>query len=494
MSDRLNRPSDAALPAPRIVHVGLGAFHRAHQAWYTDAVDPDGEWEIVAFTGRRPDAATVLAEQGGLYTLVVRGADGDDFTVIRSIVAAHDGTDSHRLAAAIAAPGTSIVTLTVTEAAYRIDAAGRFRLDDADVAADIAALRARPGPEPTVALRTVPARLVHGLNARRAAEGGPLAVVSCDNLADNGGATRSAVLGVAAHVDSTLAGWIEAHVSFVGTSVDRITPRTTPADVALVEQTRGYRDETPVVTEPFTNWVLCGDFPAGRPTWERAGAVFVDDVGPWETRKLWLLNGAHSLLAYLGSLRGHVTVADAIADPHCRRRVEALWDLAAGHLTRPELDLAHYRAQLLERWRNPRIEHRLAQIALDGSAKLRNRIPELVDAERRRGGTGDAGLYVVAAWIEFVLSLPAVTPDLDAAAVELQAARALGAGADAHAAGADADAAAAADAAADLDGQTSGFLRLIAPAWAADEAIVGRVRELRRAVRAQCANPTDGPG
>lgn len=405
MSPRLTRPTGAALPPVRIVHLGLGAFHRAHQAWYTDAVDADGEWGIAAFTGRRPDAATVLAEQDGLYTLVVRGPERDEFAVITSIVEADDGADLDRLAAAIGAPTTSVVTLTVTEAAYRIGTGGQFRLEDADVQDDLAALRSgRPA-----SLRTVPARLAHGLHARRAAGSGPLAVVPCDNLADNGAATRSAVLGVAREIDPELSDWIVQNVSFVSTSIDRITPRTTPADVALVERSRGYRDDSPVVTEPFTSWVLSGDFPAGRPQWERAGAVFVDDVGPWETRKLWLLNGAHSLLAYLGSTRGHATVAEAIADPYCRERVEAFWSLAAAHLTAPELNLPDYRAQLLERWTNRRIEHRLAQIALDGSAKLRNRIPDLVDAERGRGGTGDAGLFVVAAWIEYVLSLPGVT-------------------------------------------------------------------------------------
>ena len=451
MSGRLGRSPGAAVPVVRIVHLGLGAFHRAHQAWYTDAVDVDGEWGISAFTGRRPEAATVLAEQDGLYTLVVRGPDRDEFSVIGSIIEAHDGADLDRLAAAIAAPSTCVVTLTVTEAAYRIDAGGRFRVDDPEVERDIASLAGVPS-----SLATVPARLVHGLRARRANGSGPLAVVSCDNLADNGRATRAGVTAVARSVEAGLADWIERNVSFVSTSIDRITPRTVPVDVDLVERECGYRDASPVVTEPFTDWVLSGEFPAGRPPWERAGAVFVDDVGPWETRKLWLLNGAHSLLAYLGILHGHETVAEAIADSYCREQVESWWELAAAHLTEPELDLPAYRAQLLERWSNRRIEHRLAQIALDGSAKLRNRIPELVDAERSQGGTGDAGLRVVAAWIEYVLSLPSVTPELDAAADDLESAREL-----------------------DGDVQTRAFLRLIAPAWADDRDLVDRVVALR---------------
>jgi fructuronate reductase len=464
VSTRLHRDVRDRIAPVRIVHIGLGAFFRAHPAWYTDAVDDAGEWGIAAFTGRRPDAALTLASQDGLYTLVIRSAEGDDFSVVSSIVAAYDGADLDRLAATIAAPDTAIVTLTVTEPAYHLDAEGRLQLEHADVAADLRALRDTTSYG-RVALTTMPARLAYALDARRRAGSGPLAVVPCDNLSDNGPATRTAILGVAAAVHPELPAWIETNVSFVSTSIDRITPRTTPADVKAVAAACGYDDETPVITEPFTDWVLCGDFPAGRPAWERAGAVFVDDVTPWEQRKLWLLNGAHSLMSYLGILRGHATVADAVADPECVAAVQALWELVAGHLTDAELDLPRYEQQLLERWRNPRIDHRLAQIALDGTSKLPNRLVWLVDAERGSGRSGDAALLAVAAWIEYICSLPSVTPDLDSAAARLEIARALTG-----------------------DAQTKAFVALVDPAWARDDGLLERVRVQRSAVAAM-VNP-----
>ncbi|MFD0823808.1 mannitol dehydrogenase family protein, partial [Micromonospora zhanjiangensis] len=206
--------------------------------------------------------------------------------------------------------------------------------------------------------------------ARHAGGAGPLAVVCCDNLPDNGAATARVVRGLAAAARPELARWIDGSVSFVTTMVDRITPRTTPADVRTVAELTGYVDAVPVVTEPFSEWVLSGDFPAGRPAWEAAGARFVDDVTPHETRKLLLLNGAHSLLAYAGGARGHDTVAAAVADPVCRGWLERWWDEAARYVPLPAAEVAAYRAALLRRFANPRIRHLLAQIAADGSQKL----------------------------------------------------------------------------------------------------------------------------
>ncbi|BBE24309.1 hypothetical protein MN0502_31920 [Arthrobacter sp. MN05-02] len=159
-------------------------------------------------------------------------------------------------------------------------------------------------------------------------------------------------------------------MSFVGTSVDRITPRTTAEDISEVSARTGLIDDAPVITEPFSSWILAGDFPAGRPAWETAGAVFVGDLEPFENRKLWLLNGAHSLLAYCGLARGHHTVAEALDDPLCAEAVEAFWDEAQHHLTLPALDIPAYRDALRERFRNARIAHRLEQIAADGTTKI----------------------------------------------------------------------------------------------------------------------------
>ncbi|NUS36761.1 MAG: mannitol dehydrogenase family protein, partial [Pseudarthrobacter sp.] len=245
-------------------------------------------------------------------------------------------------------------------------------------------------------------RLVLALARRRDSGGGPLAVVSCDNLSLNGVVARRAVLGLAGGWGGGLAEWIGANVSFVSTSVDRITPRTTDADIAEVAERCGYRDNSPVVAEPFRNWVLSGDFPAGRPRWEEAGAVVVDDIEPYENRKLWLLNGAHSMLAYAGQLRGHATVADALADPACRKAVEDFWDEAARHLPGEGLDIPAYRQALLERFGNARIAHRLAQIAADGTTKLRMRAVPALLAERADGRSGSASALMIAAWLDYV--------------------------------------------------------------------------------------------
>jgi fructuronate reductase len=441
-------------PAPiRIVHLGLGAFHRAHQAFYTDEVDAKREWGIAAFTGRRPELAATLADQDGLYTLIERSDSGDTFRTIASIAAAFGGSELTRLTELVAAPSTAIITLTITEAAYRVRA-GSLDLD-ADVRADIETMTAAAvaGPAP-LTLRTIPARLVLALGARRAAGGGPLAVVPCDNLADNAGTARAAALGLASRLDPSLANWIEEQVSFVGTSVDRITPATTPRDQAEVTRACGYLDDAPVVTEPFREWVLCGEFPAGRPDWERAGARFVDDIRPFETRKLWLLNGAHSLLAYLGQLRGLSTVAEAIDDAECRRAVEDFWDLAQDNLPDEGLDLMAYRQQLLVRFANRSISHHLAQIAIDGSVKLRNRVVPLVRAAA--AADRQPALTVIAAWIDYLAALEQVTVALDVAAPEITSA--LGQ---------------------DPAAQTRDLLTLLEPAWSTDDVLQAAVQQLR---------------
>lgn len=394
---RLSRAIRPTGKAPvRIVHMGLGAFHRSHQAWYTQHAGDAAEWGIASFTGRRPDAAEVLAAQDGLYTVVERSDAGDSFEVIGSIVEAVDGADVGRFVELVAAPLTSVITLTITEAAYRLKADGKLDSEASDVAADLALLADGSG-KPTTPL----GRLVLGLAGRRDADAGPLAVVCCDNLSNNGTVARNAVLGMAKAFDAGLAAWINANVSFVSTSVDRITPRTTNADVDAVAAACGYRDESPVVTEPFHNWVLRGDFPAGRPRWEDAGAIFVDEIEPYENRKLWLLNGAHSLLAYAGQLRGHKTVAEALADDSCRRAVEEFWDEAASHIEGKELGIPAYRAALLERFANSRIAHHLAQIAMDGSTKLRMRAVPVLRAERAAGRSGEAAARMIAAWAAY---------------------------------------------------------------------------------------------
>jgi fructuronate reductase len=416
---RLSRT--AAPPPVRIVHLGLGNFFRAHQAWYTAAAPDAADWGIAAFTGRSTALADALTGQDGLYTLIVRGADGDASEVVGSVVAAHPGTDLDTWYDYLTRPEVRIVTLTVTEAAYLRDPDGGLAATRPDLRTDLAALRS----DPRAAVATVPARLVAGLAARRAADAGPLTVVSCDNLPENGAVTARVVTDLAAMLDPALAEWIRGTVSFVTTMVDRITPATTEDDARSVVEQTGRADAAPVVTEPYTEWVLSGDFPGGRPAWEAAGARFVADVTPYERRKLWLLNGGHSLLAYAGSARGHETVAQAVTDPHCRRRLEQWWDEAARHLPLPAAEISAYRAALIERWTNPRIQHRLAQIAADGSLKLPVRISlklpvrilPVLRAERAAGRMPTGAVWAVAAWIGHLRGAGAPVKDAAADAV-----------------------------------------------------------------------------
>lgn len=377
----------------RIVHLGLGGFSRAHLAWYTGvAPDADG-WRIAAFTGRSRALADALTAQDGRYTLIVRGPERDDLAVQHAIAAAYPGTDLAEWRTHLARRETAIVTLTVTEAAYARARDGGLDVDHPDVRADVAAIRA--GGDAT----TVPGRLVAGLAARQAERGGPLAVVSCDNVPGNGTAARRVITDMAAEAQPALVSWIRDHVSFVTTMVDRITPRTTPDDVRMVLDSTGWADRVPVVTEPFTEWVLSGEFPAGRPGWEAGGARFVDDVHPYETRKLLLLNGGHSLLAYAGAVRGHETIASAVDDPVCRGWLDDWWDEACRHVPLPADELVEYRAALLERFSNPRIRHRLAQIAADGSTKIPIRVLPVLRPEREAGRLPAGAVRILAGWI-----------------------------------------------------------------------------------------------
>jgi fructuronate reductase len=409
-------------PAPvRMVHLGLGAFHRAHQAWWTGMVSREDPWGIAAFTGRNPAAANVLAAQGGLYTLLVRAAEGDRAEEVSSISRALDGADTAALSARLADPAVRVVTLTVTEAGYRRRADGGLDFSDPAVSADRQVLAAGTNGEP---VRTIPGRILCGLQARRQADAGPLAIVPCDNLIGNGSALRQVMLELADAVDLRLASWMAESVSFISTTVDRITPRTTSRDRDAVVRLTGRDDQAPVVTEPFREWVLAGEFPAGRPAWEQADALFVGDIAPYERRKLWLLNGAHSLLAYAGLLHGHSTVAEAIADERCLLWVLEWWSEVAAHVPQPAAVLAGYQNQLLSRFANPRMHYLLAQIAADGSQKLRVRALPVVSLERAAGRRAGAGLRILACWIAYLHTEP---PELtDPLAAQLHAARSVG--------------------------------------------------------------------
>lgn len=383
-------------PPIRAAHLGLGAFFRAHQAWYTEqanlhgTADMDGtgdgeQWGYHAFTGRSPAMAEALTAQDCLYTLLVRSADDDEATVISSVSRASDGADVAAWRQALADPATALLTLTITEAGY---------LPDSSAAE----------------------RIVDGLRARRDASDAPLAIVSCDNLPHNGRVARDVVLAAAERVDTGLAGWIRSRVSFVSTMVDRITPATTAEDVAAARSLTGKDDLVPVVTEPFTEWVLSGDFPAGRPRWEVAGARFVPDIEPFEQRKLWLLNAGHSLLAYVGLLRGAATIDEAIASPDSRELLERLWQEAAAVLPFPAEEIDAALEALRTRFTNPRIRHRLTQIGAGGSQKLPPRILDVHRARRAAGlPAGTGGAAALAAWLWHLRGDPELISDPSAA-------------------------------------------------------------------------------
>ncbi|QHT58307.1 mannitol dehydrogenase family protein [Cellulomonas sp. H30R-01] len=402
----------------RLVHLGLGAFARAHLLWFTEqanaSVAPGERWGVAGFTGRSPRVAETLAGQRCVYTLVERGPDGDTADEIESLVEAHDGTRGARWRALLSRPEVGVLTLTVTEAGYCRDATGGLDAADPVVASDTRLLRrlvAGRGGTGTAAT-TAPGKVLDGLRARRAAGAGPIAVVSCDNLPHNGAVLRRVVLDLADAVDPGLAAWVREHVSFVSSMVDRITPATTEQDRRTVCALTGHLDRSPVVTEPFREWVLQGDFPAGRPAWEHGGARFVPDVEPYERRKLWLLNAGHSLLAYGGLRRGRTTVAEAFADPGLRAALEALWAEAREVLGLPDDEVDAALTALRARFANARIEHRLDQIARDGAQKVPVRILAVARARRDAGlPVGTAGAQVVADWLHHLLVTAHTTPD-----------------------------------------------------------------------------------
>lgn len=395
MSDRvLSREEYGRAVAPvRTVHLGLGNFFRAHSAWYTEHSSSD--WGIAAFSGRSDTHVAELAAQDCLYTLVVQGKDVRT-EVVSSLSAVHTGHDLAAWRGYFASPDVTVVTLTITEAGYVRDSSGALDLTNEAVLADIESLTKAP-LDGTVT--TAPGKLVAGLLARRAAGAGPITIVPCDNLVKSGEITRRVIEELGAAVDASLQSWIDEHVGVVTTMVDRITPRPTDADIATVTELTGVCDRAPVVTEPFTEWVIEGDFVAARPAWEESGATFVDDIVPFEHRKLWLLNGSHSLMAYAGPIMGRETVYEGITDPVLRGWVDEWWDAAVQHLPLPADQVSAYRAALVERFENPSIRHLLSQIAADGSQKIPIRFVPTLKAELAKGVVNPGATRPIAAWI-----------------------------------------------------------------------------------------------
>lgn len=409
---RLGRATLAALPASverpgydpaklrtGLVHIGLGAFARAHLAVYTDDVLASGnpDWGIVGVNLHSAAQRQALAPQDGLYTLVTRGNGVDRMRVIGALRDALSAADQlAEVLDTLASPDVRIVSITVTEKGYCHDpATGRLDERHPAIVADL-------GHPATPS--SMPGLIVEALRRRRAADIAPFAVLSCDNLPNNGKVAGRAITRFAELIDAGLGAFIAEHVAFPSTMVDRITPATSDADRATVAAALGVEDAWPVISEPFRQWVIEDRFPAGRPAWETAGAILTDDVHPFETMKLRCLNGAHSTLAYLSVVAGVETVADAMADAQLPKVIRRLWDddIIKTVPPVPGTDVAAYTRDLETRFRNPDVRHRTLQIASDGSQKLGPRLLAPAAELIAKGKAPSMIPLTIAAWMAFL--------------------------------------------------------------------------------------------
>ncbi|MDG3441601.1 mannitol dehydrogenase family protein [Nitrospirillum amazonense] len=388
---------DRAVCGIGIVHFGPGAFHRAHQAVYTDdalALE-GGDWTISAVSLKNPGVRDALVPQDGLYTLVTldRAIGHRVIGSIREVLCAPEA-QSHVLAR-LAAPATRIVTITVTEKGYCLTAAGELDTTHPDIVHDLA------HPETPI---SVIGYVVAGLRRRRAAGLPPYTVISCDNMTDNGRRLGRATAQYAAALDAGLGAWVRDYVAFPSTMVDSITPATDDALRQRVLDVTGVADAWPIQREAFTQWVIEDRFCNGRPAWDKAGVILTTDVGAFGRAKLRLLNGPHSALAYLGGLAGVETVADAMSTPELAGFLERLMlqDVLPTVTPPAGYDLTVYASQILERFRNPAIRHLLAQIAWDGSQKLPYRLFGVIEDRLAQGLSIARPALVVAGWMHFV--------------------------------------------------------------------------------------------
>lgn len=401
LPDAVRRPAyDRGALRAGMAHLGVGAFHRCHQAEYTDDLleRQFDRWGVVGINIREPLLGDTLGLQDGLYTRVVREGDRFDGRVIGSIVATVDSQASAAPALEVlASPGIDVVTLTVTEKGYcHRPATGELDLNLPDVAADLAA------PE---APRTLPGLLVRALELRMRSHGRPVTVMSCDNIPSNGTVLGNVVRGMAEHRGKGLPEWIAANAAFPSSMVDRIAPAASPSDLETVERHFGYRDEAVATCESFRQWVIENRFAGRIPRWDLVGASFVDDVTPFEHLKMRVLNGAQTTLSYLGVFAGHEHTSDDMADPLLSTFVRRM----LLEETLPTLDpvagiaCEDYLEQSLGRLRNTAIRHRNHQIATDGSQKIVQRLLNPI-RERLSRGRGIALLSVpVAAWMVYLI-------------------------------------------------------------------------------------------
>lgn len=385
-----------------IVHIGVGNFHRAHQALVINRLLQQGgaeDWAICGVAALPSDEVLARRMQGqdGLYTLVEKHADGVwDFSVIGSITQvlfAPDGAEG--VLAKLTEPNIRIVSLTITEGGYNMHPdTGEFMLDTPAVAADL---------QPSAIPRTVFGLITEALARRRSAGLQPFTVMSCDNIQHNGDVAKTMFTAFAEARDPEFADWMREQVSFPNSMVDRITPVTTEQDMANVEEAIGVRDDCPVLCEPFLQWVVEDDFPTGRPSWETAGVHVTNDVAPYEKMKLRLLNVSHQGLAYFAHLMGYVYVHDATRDPLISTFLRLYMDKEATPTLDPVpgVDLESYKAELIERFANPEVQDTVARLAAESSDRIPKWLLPVIRERLAQGGDVRLSAAIVASWARY---------------------------------------------------------------------------------------------
>lgn len=379
-----------------IVHIGIGAFHRAHQAVFTDdllATDP--RWKITAVSLRSSTIRDSMAPQNNLYSVLERGAEHDNVRVIGAIEQVLVAPENpQQVIDTIADPSTEVVTLTVTEKGYCRDKSGdNVDFNNPVIVHDLAHPDA---PKSLLGFIVSACKLRMQTNKK-------LTVISCDNLPANGRVTERVVLQFAQRIAPDVAVWIKGNVSFCNSMVDRIVPATTEQDIASVSQLLGVLDNSTVITEPFKQWVIEDNFASERPDWQKVGALFVSDVEAYEDMKLRLLNGIHSTLAYIGFLKGHEYIHQAVNDKDCLVFVKALHKQLLTTIDAvPGIDLPEYANTILARFANAKVPYKTSQVACDGSQKLSQRlIKPFVEMDNKEKSCGHIP-FVLAAWCRFL--------------------------------------------------------------------------------------------
>ncbi|GGQ77365.1 mannitol dehydrogenase family protein [Couchioplanes azureus] len=389
---------DRGTVRPGVVHIGVGGFHRAHQAVYFDELARRGlaaDWGLVGVGLHSPQMGEVLKAQDGLYLVVERSGAGTTARVVAAMGRYLYAPDERpAVLDALSDPATRLVTLTITGNGYNLTSDGEFSVDDPLVASELE----DPGRPDTVF-----GYLVEALDRRRRAGAAPFTVLSCDNIPSNGVAARTMVVSFAELRDPELARWIDEHVAFPSSMVDRITPETTPEERDRIVRSFGIDDRWPVITERFTQWVIEDRFCNDRPPLEKVGVQFVEDVAPYELTKKRLLNASHCALGYLGYLAGYRTTAEVMADPAYAAYISALVDEIKPLLPAVDgIDLDKYQAALMERLANPEIADQLSRLCRRGSTKVPSYLLPSITETLEQGRPVPLLTLAVAGWFRYL--------------------------------------------------------------------------------------------